>query len=208
MALLFALTASASALSGFLPATGVLLLSAGLASATGFSWNRLLPLAGSLAFFLLLVPLAPGPAIEAVVKGLAISSAVVVSISSARWDRLVAAIQGAGAGRHAVAFLSITLSHLDAAGRDARVAFEALQLRGGFRGTRGLARSTSLLLARTLRRAFERADRTAEALELRGFAGRLPPLPALRAESGNLAAGAASLLAIALAVGNRLPCSR
>ncbi len=208
MALVFALTASASALSGLLPAIGVLILSAGLAAASGFPLNRLLPLAGSFAFFLLLIPLAPGPAVEAVVEGLAISSAVVVSISSARWDRLVATLQGVGVGRHAVAFLSITLSHLDAAGRDARVAFDALLLRGGFRGARGFGRSTSLLLARTLRRAFERADRTAEALELRGFAGRVPPLPALRAEHGNLAAGAASLLAIAVAVGSRLPCSR
>lgn len=208
LALLFGLTASASSLSGLLPAVGVLLLAAGLALATGFSWKRLLPLAGSFAFFLLLVPFAPGAAATAVVKGLALSSAVVVSISSARWDRLVAALQGTGAGRHAVAFLSITLSHLDAAGRDARLAFDALALRGGFRGARGLGRSTSLLLARALRRAFERADRTAEALELRGFAGRIPPLPAFHAGLGDLATGAASVLAFALAVGSRLPWSR
>lgn len=208
MAVLFALTASGAALSGLLPAVGVLLLGAGLAAATGFSWKLLLPLAGSFAFLLILAPFAPGAALTAVVKGLAISFAVVVSISSTRWDRLAAAFQGLGAGRHAVAFLSITLSHLGVAGRDAGVAFEALQLRGGFRGTRGLGRSTSLLLARTLRRAFERADRTAEALELRGFTGRVPPLPPFRAANGDLAAGVASLLALALAVGSRLPWSR
>ncbi|HYN44067.1 MAG TPA: hypothetical protein VE129_19980 [Thermoanaerobaculia bacterium] len=208
MALLFGVTASASALTGPIPAAGVIVLSACFAAATGFSWARLLPLAGSFAFFLLFVPFAPGPVTRAVLQGLGVSLAVVVSVSSARWDRLVAALQGVGAGRHAVAFLSITLSHLGAAGRDARMAFDALTLRGGFRGARGLGRSTPLLLARTLRRAFERADRTAEALELRGFAGWVPPLPAFHAGPADLAAGAAALLAIALAVGSRVTWNR
>ncbi len=207
-ALLFGVTAAASALTGPIPAAGVILLSAGLAAVTGFSWKRLVPLAGSFAFFLLLVPFAPGPVARAVLQGLGVSLAVVVSVSAARWDRLVAAFQALGAGRTVVAFLAITLSHLDAAGRDARVAFDALRLRGGFRGARGLGRSTSLLLARALRRAFEQADRTAEALELRGFAGRVPPPPSFRAGLPDLAVGAASLLAAALAVGSRLSWSR
>ena len=207
-ALLFGVAAAASALTGPIPAAGVILLSAGLAAVTGFSWKRLVPLAGSFAFFLLLVPFAPGPVARAVLQGLGVSLAIVVSVSAARWDRLVAALQALGAGRAAVAFVAITLSHLDAAGRDARVAFDALQLRGGFRGVRGLGRSTPLLLARSMRRAFERADRTAEALELRGFAGRVPPLPAFRAGPADLAAGAGSLLAVALAVGSRLSWSR
>jgi energy-coupling factor transporter transmembrane protein EcfT len=207
-ALLFGVTAAASALTGPVPAGGVIFLSAGLAAWTGVSWKRLLPLAGSFAFLLLLVPFAPGPVARAVLQGLGVSLAVVVSVSSARWDRLVGALQALGAGRAAVAFLAITLSHLDAAGRDARVALDALHLRGGFRGARGLGRSTPLLLARTLGRAFERADRTAEALELRGFAGRVPPPPALRAGLVDVVAGAASFLAIALAVGTRLSWSR
>jgi energy-coupling factor transporter transmembrane protein EcfT len=208
MALLFGVTAAASALTGPIPAAGVIVLSAGFAALTGFSWARLLPLSGAFAFFLLLVPFAPGPVTRAVLQGLGVSLAVVVSISAARWDRLVAVLQAVGTGRVTVAFLAITLSHLDAAGRDARVAFDALHLRGGFRGVRGLGRSTALLLARALRRAFERADRTAEALELRAFAGRVPPLPAFHARSADLAAGAASLLAVALAIGSRLPWSR
>lgn len=206
-ALLFGVIAAASALTGPVPAAGVILLSGGLAALTGISWKRFLPLA-SFAFFLLLVPFAPGPFARAVLQGLGVSLAVVVSVSAARWDRLVAAFQALGAGRAAVAFVAITLSHLDAAGRDARVAFDALHLRGGFRGARGLGRSTSLHLARTLRRAFERADRTADALELRGFAGRVPPSPAFRASLADLAAGAASLLAVVLAVGSRLSWSR
>lgn len=206
--LLFGVTAAASALTGPVPAAGVIFLSGGLAALTGLSWKRLLPLAGSFAFFLLLVPFAPGPVARAVLQGLGVSLAVVVSVSAARWDRLVAVFQALGAGRAAVAFLAITLSHLDAAGRDARVALDALHLRGGFRGVSGLGHSTSLHLARTLRRAFERADRTADALELRGFAGRVPPPPAFHAGLADLAAGAASLLAVALAVGSRLSWSR
>jgi energy-coupling factor transporter transmembrane protein EcfT len=207
-ALLFGVTAAASALSGPIAAAGVILLSAALAVLTSVSWKRFIPLAGSFAFFLLLVPFAPGPVARAVLQGLGVSLAIVVSVSAARCDRLVAALQALGAGRATVAFLAITLSHLDAAGRDAHVAFDALQLRGGFRGARGLGRSTSLLLARALRRAFERADRTAEALELRGFAGRVPPPAAFRAGLADLSAGAASLLAVALAVGSRLSWSR
>lgn len=207
-AVLFALVAAAAALSGLLPAAGVLFLSVALAVATRFSWKRLLPLAGSFAVFLLLLPFAPGPAAAAVVQGLAVSVAVLVSVSSARWDRLLAALQGAGLGRTAVAFLAIALSHLEAAGRDAAAAFDALLLRGGFRGARGLGRSTPLLLARSLRRSFERADRTAEALELRGFGGRISPLPPFRAGRGDLALGAAACLAAALAVGSRLPWGR
>lgn len=207
-ALLFGITAAAAPLSGPIPAAGVILLSAGLAAVTGFSWPRLGPLAGSFAFFLLLVPFAPGPVARAVLQGLGVSVAVVVPVSAARWDRLVAALQAPGAGPATVAFVAINLSHLDAAGRDARVALDALRLRGGFRGASGLGRSTPLLLARTLRNAFERADRTAEALELRGFAGRLPPPTTFRANLADLAAAAASLQAVVLAVGNRLSGSR
>lgn len=207
-ALLFGVTASASALTGPVPAAGVLLLSAGVAAVTGVSWKRVLPLAGSFAFFLLLVPFAPGPVARAVLQGLGVSVAIVVSVSAVRWDRLVALVQALGAGRAAVAFVAITLSHLDAAGRDARTAFDALHLRGGFLGPRGLGRSTSLLLARTLRRAFERADRTAEALELRGFAGRVPSPPAFRGTRADLVAGTASLLALTIALGSRVPWSR
>ena len=201
-AIFFGVTAAVSALAGPIPAAGVILLSAGLAALTGVSWKRFLPLAGSFALFLLLVPFAPGPVARVVLQGLGVSLAIVVSVSTARWDRLVAALQALGAGRAAVAFVAITLSHLDAAGRDARVAFDALQLRGGFLGVRGLGRSTPLLLARSMRRAFERADRTAEALELRGFAGRVPPLPAFRAGAADVVAEGASLLAIALAAGS------
>jgi energy-coupling factor transporter transmembrane protein EcfT len=206
-ALLFGVTAAASALTGPVPAAGVILLSAGLAALTGIAWKRLLPLAGSFAFFLLLVPFAPGPVAKAVLQGLAVSMAVAVSVSAARWDRLVAVLQSLGAGRSAVAFLSITLTQLEAAGRDARRAFDALLLRGGFRGVHGLGRGSALLLARELRRALERADRTADALALRSFEGRVPPTPGFRPGPGDFAAGAASVLALLLAAGSHLPWS-
>jgi len=207
-ALLFGVTASGSALAGPVPAAGVILLSVALAALGRLDGRRFLPLAGSFAFFALLAPFAPGAVARSVLQGLAVSMAVVVSVSTARWDRLVAVLQALGAGRAAVAFLAIALSHLEAAGRDARKAFDALLLRGGFRGVRGLGRSSSLLLARELRRAFERADRTADALALRGFEGRLPPAPGYRPGPGDLAAGTASAVALLLAVGSFLPWSR
>ena len=52
------------------------------------------------------------------------------------------------------------------------------------------------------------ADRTAEALELRGFEGRIPSLPPFRAGRGDLALGVAACAAVALAVGSRLPWGR
>ena len=201
-ALAYGVAASASALTGPLPAGGVLVLSALLAWATRTSWRRLLPLVGSFGLLLVLLPLSPGPFARVIVKGLAVSFTVVVAVSAARWDRLVAALQGFGLGRAPVAFVSIVLSHLEDAGRDAAGAVDALRLRGGFRGLRGLGRSTPLLLARTLRRAFERADRTADALALRGFSGRLPPLPRYRPGRADLLPAAASLAALVAAFGS------
>ena len=206
--LLYGVAASASAVSGPVPAAGVLLLSGGLAAFTGLPGRRLFRLAGSFALLLVLVPFAPGAAARAILQGFAVSVAVVVAVSAARWDRLLAVLQALGAGRHAVAFLAIALAHLSAAGRDARRALDALRLRGAFGGARTLARGTSLLLARELHRALERADRTADALALRGFSGRVPPLPRWAPGAADLVPAAAALLAIALALGSRLPWSR
>lgn len=208
VALVFAVAATLSALSGVAAAAGVLLVALALAAAMRLDWRRFLPLAGSVGIFALLAPLSPGPALAAVVKGLAVSVAIVVSVSAARWDRLLAALQGAGLGRVGVAFLAIVLSHLESSGRDAARSFEGLVLRGGFRGARGVLSSTPLVLARTLRRALERADRTAEALELRGFSGRLPALARIRLRPADVAGAAAAALVVALAVAGRLPWNR
>lgn len=207
-ALLFGLAAAASALSGPVPAAAALLVSAALAAAARLGTARFLPLAGSFGFLLVLAPVAPGAAARAALQGLALSVAVVVAVSLARWDRTVAVAQGLGAGRGAVAFLAITLSQLEAAGRDARRAVEALQLRGAFRGPRGLGRGAALLLSRELRGALARADRTAEALALRGFDGRVPPPRRFRPRRADAACLAAALLAVAAVAWSRLPWIR
>lgn len=208
VALLFGASAAAAALSGPLPAAGVLVLSAALAAASRLGAARFVPLGGSFAFLLVLAPVAPGAAARAALQGLALSGAVVVAVWLARWDRVVAALQAAGAGRATVAFLAITLSQLEAAGRSARRGLEGLLLRGAFRGARGLGRGSGLLLARELRRALERADRTADALALRGFEGRVPALPRLRARAADAACGGAALLSLGFAAGSLLPWSR
>lgn len=207
-ALLFGVAGTASALSGVAAATGVLLLSLGLAAAMRLEGRRFLPLAGSVGAFALLIPFAPGPAAAVLVKGLAVSFVVLVSVAAARWDRLLATLQGAGLGRTPIAFLAIVLSHLEASGHDASRAVDGLVLRGGFRGARGILESTPLVLARTLRRALERADRTAEALELRGFVGRVPALPPFRVRAADLAGAAAAVLVLAFAVLSRVPWNR
>jgi energy-coupling factor transporter transmembrane protein EcfT len=206
--LLFGAAGAVSALSGVVPALGVVALSAGVGWASSVSWRRLVPVSGSFAVFLLLVPFAPSPAVGAIVKGLGVSLAIVVAVSTARWDRSLAVLQRLGIGRLPVAFLAIVLGHLEATGREAATAVEGLLLRGGFRGLRGVAASTSVLLARTLRSALERADRTADALALRGFDGRVPALPAFRPGFADAVPALAALLAVLLAAGVRLPWIR
>jgi energy-coupling factor transporter transmembrane protein EcfT len=207
-ALFFGATAAAASLSGPVAAAGVLVVSAALAAATRLEARRFLPLAGSFALVLVLVPVAPRAAGTAVLQGLAVSVAVVVSVSTARWDRLVAVLQSLGAGRGVVAFLAIALSQVESAGRDARRALDALHLRGAFRGARGIGRGATLLLARELRRAVAQADRTADALALRGFDGRVPPPPRYMPGGGDLAAAAAALACLALLAGSLQPWSR
>lgn len=208
VALLFALVTTFVALSGVLPAAAVLVLGALLAARLGLGWRRFIPLAGAVAPFLLLVPLAPGPAGSAVVKGLAVSVTTLVAWSAARWDRLLAALQTAGLSTTFVAFLSIVFSHVERTGRDTSRAVDGLVLRGGFRGVRGLLASTHLVLARTLQRAFERADRTAEALELRGFVGRLPALGPLRIGPADVTAMAAAGVSVVFVAVTRWPWGR
>lgn len=207
-ALLFGACGAASALASPVAAAGVLALSIALAAAARLGTARFVPLAGSFALLLVAAPVAPGPAARAVLQGLAVSAAVVAAVSLARWDRAVAALQGLGAGRGAVAFLAIACAQVEAAGRSARRGLEALRLRGAFGGIRSLGRGTAILLARELRRSLERADRTADALALRGFEGRLPAPPGGPPGSGDGAALAAAALSVALAVGSRLPWSR
>ena len=199
-ALSYGFVSFASAFAGPIPAGGVLVLTVLLAWATRTSWKRIWPLLGSCGLFVVLVPLSPGPVARVMLTGSAVSFAVVVAVSSVRWDHLVAALQGFRLGHAPIAYISLVLAHLDDAGVDAAGAVDALRLRGGFRGLRGIGRSTPFLLARTLRRAFERADRTADALDLRGFSGRLPPLERYRPGRADILLAVASVAALITAI--------
>ncbi len=206
--LLFGGVSVIAAASGPVPAVGVLISSLCVAAMAGLSWRPLLPVVSSFGFFVLLIPFAAVPAAVAILKGLAISLAITVAVVSARWDRALAVFQALGAGRQLVAFLSIALAHVEGTGRDARRAAEALKLRGGFRGLRGVAASTPVLLARTLSGALLRATRTADALTLRGYTGLIPGLPRFRPALSDAVPLAATLLAVLLAAGHHLQWNR
>jgi energy-coupling factor transporter transmembrane protein EcfT len=158
--------------------------------------RRLLPLLSAFAVLLLFLPLAPGPVLDVTLRGLAVSTATVVLGVVASWSGVVAALQGAGLPRTAVAFFVILGRHAAGVGAEARHAHLALATRGGYDRPRNLGRSTAALLARVLDRALHRADHVAHALELRGFEGRVPGLPRWR-----LRAAEAAHYALALALG-------
>jgi cobalt/nickel transport system permease protein len=147
---------------------------------------RLLPLLSAFAVLLLLLPLAPGPVLDVTLRGLAVSTATVVLGAVASWSRVVAALQGLGLPRTAVAFLVILGRHAAGVGEEARHAHHALATRGGYDRARNLGRSTAALLARVLDRALHRADQVAHALELRGFQGRVPALPRWRPQAAEV----------------------
>jgi energy-coupling factor transporter transmembrane protein EcfT len=152
---------------------------------------RLLPLFSGLAILVLLLPFAPQAAGSALLRGAATAAAGGVAI--------VAALASAGAPRTLVAFLLVLARHAAGVREEAARAFRALTLRGGWDRWSRRPRAMAALLASVLDAALARADRTAEALALRGFEGRLPPLPRLDvAAQGPHLAAAAALLGVAL----------
>jgi energy-coupling factor transporter transmembrane protein EcfT len=197
-ALLVSLLGVAAALAswrGALAALAALGLEAVLAGASPRALAlRLLPLASGFAFFLLFLPFAPGPVLDVGLRGLAVSTSPVVLGVVASWSGVVAALQGLGLPRPAMAFLVILGRHAAGVAEDARQAHHALVTRGGYDGARNLGRSTAILLPRVLDRALHRADHVAHALELRGFRGRVPGLPAFRPRTGEAAHYALALL--------------
>lgn len=159
---------------------------------------RLLPLLSGFLVLLLLTPLAPGAVLSVALRGVAVSAAVVVFSASAGLGAAAGLLQALRSPRSVVAFAVILGRHASAASVDARHGFQALLTRGGFAGTRGLGRSTAILLARVVGRALQRSESVAQALELRGFVGLVPGLPAWRARPADLAQGALALLVAAL----------
>jgi len=169
---------------------------------------RLLPLVSGFALLLLLVPLAPGPVLDASLRGLAVSSATVVLGAVASWSRVVSVLQGLGLPRTAVAFLVILGRHAAGVAEEARHAHHALTTRGGYDRAANLGRATAALLARVLDRALHRADHVAHALELRGFVGRVPGLPGWRPRGAEAAHYALAVALGAIAVFEAGPWSR
>lgn len=211
-ALLVSLLAGASGLAsprGAAIALGALGLEAALAGVGPRALaRRLLPLLSAFALFLLFLPLAPGPVLDVTLRGLAVSAATVVLGAVASWSRVVAALQGLGLPRTAVAFLVILGRHAAGVGDEARHAHRALATRGGYDRARNLGRSTAVLLARVLDRALHRADQVAHALELRGFQGRVPGLPRWRPRAAEVPHYALALALGAVAVFEAGPWSR
>lgn len=169
---------------------------------------RLLPLVAGLAGLLLLLPLAPGPVLDVTLRGLAVSAATVVLGAVASWSGILAGLQGLGLPRTAVAFLVILARHAAGVAAEARHAHQALTTRGGYDHARSLGRSTAVLLARVLDRAFHRADQVAQALELRGFRGRVPGLSRWRPRAAEAVHYALTLALAALAAFEAGPWSR
>lgn len=138
---------------------------------------RLLPLLSGLSILALLLPFAPHAAGAVLVRGTATSLAVAGATLATGGVAITSALAGAGAPRTVVAFLLVLARHAGGVREEAARAFRALELRGGWDRGSGRPRAAAVLLASVLSAALARADRTAEALALRGFAGRLPPLP-------------------------------
>jgi hypothetical protein len=211
-ALLVSLLAGAAGLAsprGATLALGALGLEAALAGVgPGALALRLLPLGSAFALFLLFLPLAPGPVLDASLRGLAVSAATVVLGAVASWGGVVAALQGLGLPRAGVAFFVILGRHAGGVVEEARRAHHALTTRGGYDRAANLGRSTAALLTRVLDRALHRADQVAHALELRGFRGRVPGLPRWRPRTAEAAHYALALLLGAVAVFEAGPWSR
>lgn len=162
--------ASAGAIVGLL-----LWLAFAVPGARQSAW-RLLPLLSGLSILALLLPFAPHAVGAALLRGAATSLAVAGATLAAGGVAITSVLASAGAPRTAVAFLLVLARHAAGVREEAARGFRALALRGAWDRWSGRPRAAAVLLASVLSTALARADRTAEALALRGFVGRLPPL--------------------------------
>ncbi|MCZ7651680.1 MAG: hypothetical protein M5U13_11180 [Thermoanaerobaculia bacterium] len=161
---------------GAVTALAVMALWAALLCARGRALGvRLLPLLSGFALFALLLPWAPEAGARTIVRGLAVSLAVVLATAAAGASRLTAELAAAGLPAGAVAFLVVLERHAGEVRAEAVRAMRALALRGGLDRLAGLGRAVGALLAAVVGHGLGRADRVAAALALRGFHGRLPP---------------------------------
>lgn len=140
-------------------------------------WRRFAFAALGLSGFLVFVPWTGWHSADLVVRGLAVTSSCLVLGASASWSSLLAFAQRLGLPRALVAFLAILACHVGAVREEVLRVHRALALRGGYRTWANRARSWRILLVRLLPEVIRRADRTADALALRGFRGILPGEP-------------------------------
>jgi cobalt/nickel transport system permease protein len=136
---------------------------------------RSLSLVGSLGVLLILLPFAPRSVTDIALRGLAASLTLVLLASGLAWPTAIAELQSLGLWRAAVAFLSLLARHVEVLTEDAQSVVAVLKLRGAFDRRASLPRAVTVLLSRLLALAWQRADRVADAMALRGFDGRLPP---------------------------------
>lgn len=138
---------------------------------------RLLPLLSGLSILALLLPFAPRAAGAALVRGTAISLAVAGATLAAAGAAITSALAGAGAPPHGRGIPARPRSPRRRSPRGGRSRLPRARAAWRVGPWVGRPRAAAVLLASVLGAALARADRTAEALALRGFAGRLPPLP-------------------------------
>ncbi len=162
--------------------------------------RRLVPLASGFALLLVLLPLARRAVLDVSLRGLAVGTAGVVLGTITTWSDTISALQGAGLPRGAVAFLVILARHAEGVREDANQAYRALATRGGFDRLSSIGRASGVLVARVLDRTLHRAERVAQALELRGFEGRVPELPRWRPRIAEAPFYALTLLLTAMTV--------
>lgn len=136
---------------------------------------RLLPLLSGFGIFVLLLPFAPAAGARTLLRGLAVSFAVVLATAAAGASRLTTELAAAGLPPGGVAFLLVLERHAEEVRAETVRAMRALTLRGGLDRLSGLGQAVGVLLTAVVGHGLGRADRVAAALALRGFAGRLPP---------------------------------
>ena len=164
----------------------------------------LLPVLGSLAFLGFALPFAPRATLDVALRSLAVSVAVVMMAASVRWPAALAVLQALRVPRALVAFLAILAANAEAVREDVLRAGRGALLRGGFDGTRNSARTSLVLLAVLLPAMVEKSEAVADALELRGFVGRVPSVATLtprRTDLPVLALTGVALLSLVLTAG-------
>ncbi len=133
-----------------------------------------IPLILGSAVLLIAFPFAPAQAARIALRGLLISWTAVMVASIVPWTTPVALLQQLHAPPIVIAFAAILARQLVSFRSDVSRTWRVLLLRGGFGSLSGSLRSLRVLLVALVPSALARSDSLAQALELRGFSGRIP----------------------------------